>query len=50
MVLVGTQILVGFTNLALLVPIYLQLIHLFMADAVWIVLVILGASSLEQEA
>ncbi|MGB0638097.1 MAG: COX15/CtaA family protein [Myxococcota bacterium] len=45
--LVGIQIIVGFTNLALLAPIYLQLIHLLLADAVWIVLVVLGASTLE---
>lgn len=50
MALVCIQIVVGFTNLAMLVPVYLQLIHLFLADAVWIVLVVLGASSLEQAA
>jgi cytochrome c oxidase assembly protein subunit 15 len=47
MTLVCIQIIVGFTNLALLAPIYLQLIHLFLADAVWIVLLILGATTLE---
>jgi cytochrome c oxidase assembly protein subunit 15 len=47
MVLVCVQIVVGFTNLAMLAPIYLQLIHLLLADAVWIVLIILSASTLE---
>ena len=47
--LVCMQIIVGFTNLALLAPIYLQLIHLLLADAVWIVLVVLGASTLEAQ-
>jgi heme A synthase len=46
--LVGIQILVGFINLGLLAPIYLQLVHLLLADGVWILLVILAASSLNE--
>lgn len=35
-----TQLVVGVTNLVLLVPIWLQLVHLLVADAVWISLVL----------
>jgi len=39
------QIAVGFVNVALLAPVWLQLIHLFIADAIWITLVTLALSS-----
>jgi len=45
--LVGLQVLVSFINLGLLAPVYLQLIHLLIADLVWLVLVILAAAALE---
>jgi len=38
-----TQLLIGGINLLLLVPIWTQLLHLFVADSVWIVLVLLYA-------
>jgi heme A synthase len=44
------QLGVGTINIALLVPVSLQLIHLLMADLVWIALVLLAASALAQEA
>lgn len=44
------QIGVGVINIALLVPVAVQLIHLLMADLVWIALVLLAASALSQEA
>ncbi len=39
------QIAVGFVNVALLAPIWLQLTHLLVADAIWIVLVTVALSS-----
>ena len=41
------QFTAGLVNLALLAPIAMQLTHLVLADAVWITLVILAASALE---
>jgi heme A synthase len=46
--LVALQWGIGLLNLLLLVPIWTQLTHLFMADLVWISLVLLGASSLSE--
>jgi heme A synthase len=40
------QIGVGVINIALLVPVAVQLLHLLMADLVWIALVLLAASAL----
>lgn len=40
--LVVLQVLAGMLNLILLVPIWLQVLHLFLADMLWIVLVIYG--------
>jgi heme A synthase len=48
--LVVTQWLVGLTNVALLAPVGLQLIHLLLADLLWIALVLLGAVLLAQPA
>ena len=39
----GLQVLAGLTNVLLLAPIWMQLVHLLLADAVWIALVLLGA-------
>lgn len=43
--LVLLQIGVGLLNVALLAPIWIQLVHLLIADATWIVLVLLALSS-----
>jgi len=40
------QIALGFLNVLLLAPVWLQLIHLIVADAIWIAFVLLGASAL----
>lgn len=40
------QLLVGVFNVALLAPVGMQIIHLLVADAVWIALVLLAASAL----
>lgn len=44
------QIGVGALNIALLVPVSVQLIHLLMADLVWIALVLLAAAALSEGA
>jgi heme A synthase len=46
----GAQIVVGVVNVALLAPIFMQLIHLFMADMVWITLVLAAAAALSERA
>jgi heme A synthase len=43
--LVVLQIGAGLLNVALLAPVWLQLVHLLIADATWIVLVVLALSS-----
>ena len=40
------QLLVGVLNVALLAPVFMQLIHLLMADAVWLTLVLSAATAL----
>jgi heme A synthase len=42
LVLFGAQILLGFVNLILLAPVWMQLIHLLVADLVWIRFVLLA--------
>ena len=39
-----------FTNLLLAAPVWLQMIHLLLADTVWISLVLLGAQMLSPKA
>ncbi len=39
------QLVVGFTNVALLAPVWIQLVHLLIADAIWITLTLLALSS-----
>jgi heme A synthase len=45
-VLVVAQVAAGLLDVALLVPIWLQLVHLVLADGVWILLVLTTASAL----
>ena len=40
----ATRLEIGLANVGLLAPIPLQLVHLVMADAVWVMLVLLGAN------
>lgn len=44
--LFGLQLAAGFLNVYLLVPVWMQMVHLLLADLVWIVFVLLGASAL----
>lgn len=43
------QLLVGTLNVALLAPVWLQIVHLLLADLLWIALVRLGISALGRE-
>jgi heme A synthase len=41
LVIYGVQLMAGLVNLLLLAPVWLQIVHLFLADLVWIFLVLL---------
>ena len=43
LLLAGTQLLGGLVNLLLLAPVWMQMVHLLVADLLWIVFVMLGA-------
>jgi cytochrome c oxidase assembly protein subunit 15 len=47
--LFGIQIMAGTLNIVLLAPVWMQLIHLLLADAVWLALVLAAASALAEE-
>jgi heme A synthase len=47
--IVGVQILIGFLNVVLLTPTWMTLIHLLLADALWIAWVWLAAAVLQPE-
>jgi heme A synthase len=44
--LVTVQLAAGLVNVILLAPVWLQMVHLLLADAVWIAFVLLGARAL----
>jgi cytochrome c oxidase assembly protein subunit 15/protoheme IX farnesyltransferase len=48
--IVGAQFILGIVNVWLLAPIWMQLIHLFLADALWVALILLAAAALGQDA
>jgi cytochrome c oxidase assembly protein subunit 15 len=48
--LVVAQLLLGVVNFALRAPVAMQLVHLCVADLVWVVFVLLGAAALGAEA
>ncbi len=50
MVIVGVQFVLGIVNVWLLAPIWMQLVHLFFADALWVALVLLAATALADPA
>lgn len=47
--LTGGQLALGFLNVVLLAPVWLQIVHLLAADAIWIGFVLLGAEALARE-
>jgi heme A synthase len=46
----GLQILLGFVNVLLLAPVWMQMIHLLVADLLWMTFVLLGAAVLSAPA
>ena len=48
MILVGGQFAAGALNVALLTPVWLQLVHLLLADLLWVGLVLFGAEMLSE--
>lgn len=48
--LVTLQLLAGAANVVLLAPVWLQIVHLLLADAVWVTLVVLVAAALDADA
>ena len=48
--LVVLQLTAGMVNLVLLAPVWMQLVHLVLADAVWLAAVLLGAKALAEDA
>jgi heme A synthase len=44
--LVSVQFAAGLVNAALLAPVWLQIVHLLLADLLWLALVLLSAESL----
>lgn len=48
--LYAVQLVAGYVNVALQAPVWMQLVHLFLADAVWIALILLAASALRVSA
>jgi heme a synthase len=49
-ILVAAQFGLGLVNVVLLAPVWLQLVHLLMADAIWVAFVILGADAVAEPA
>ncbi len=45
-----SQITAGFINMALLAPVWMQLVHLFLADIMWVALILLACSALSVDA
>jgi heme A synthase len=48
--LVAAQITAGFVNLILLAPLWMQIVHLFLADSVWVALLLVTATALAEPA
>jgi heme A synthase len=48
--MVAAQITAGVANLLLSAPVWMQMVHLFLADLMWIALVLLCAGTLESSA
>jgi heme A synthase len=46
--LVAIQLAAGAVNVLLLAPIWMQLVHLFLADLLWMAIILLAAASLSQ--
>jgi hypothetical protein len=49
-VLVGAQLVAGVVNVSLLAPVWMQLVHLLLADAVWIAFLLCAANAMPASA
>ena len=47
--IVVVQLVAGFVNVILLAPVWMQMIHLLLADLLWIAAVLLAAAALSEE-
>ena len=47
--IVAIQLVAGFVNVILLAPVWMQIVHLLLADVMWIVAILLGATALTQK-
>jgi heme A synthase len=43
------QLIVGLINVILLAPVWMQILHLLLADGIWILLVLLGSATLAEQ-
>ncbi|MBX5482559.1 MAG: COX15/CtaA family protein [Myxococcaceae bacterium] len=48
--LFATQFCAGLLNVVLLAPVWMQMLHLFLADGVWVALILAGGDALSSEA
>jgi cytochrome c oxidase assembly protein subunit 15 len=48
--LVVLQLIAGLANLVLLAPVWMQIVHLLLANGVWLAAVLLGAAALAEDA
>jgi heme A synthase len=48
-VVIGLQLVGGLVNVILLAPVWMQIIHLLLADLLWILLILLAAELLTEE-
>jgi heme A synthase len=48
--IVVTQLTAGVVNIALAAPVWMQVVHLLIADVVWIGLVVVGSTALSERA
>ncbi len=47
-IVVAIQLVAGFVNVILLAPVWMQIVHLLLADVMWIAAILLGATALTQ--
>lgn len=45
-VLFGSQLLIGALNVTLMAPVWMQMVHLFVTNMIWLVFILLGASAM----
>ncbi len=48
--IIAVQVIGGFINVALLAPVWMQIVHLLLADALWLALIVAGAETLGEPA